>query len=86
MVEKKDIEEALKDVLDPDTGKSVVEMGLIKDIEIEGDIAKIKMEAAPSQCPMFSSSCPHMEKLSEEIGKKAASVKGIKKSEIEVVF
>ncbi len=42
----------LKEVKDPEIGLSIVDMGLIYDIEIEGKFAKVTMTLTTPMCPM----------------------------------
>lgn len=76
---KKQIIEALKEVIDPEIGISLVEMDLIRDILIEGDRVKIKMTLTTPGCPLASY-------LADQVKKKVESLKGIKKVEVEIVF
>jgi metal-sulfur cluster biosynthetic enzyme len=43
--------EALRDVLDPEIGLNVVELGLIQEIEVQPDKAHIKMILTTPFCP-----------------------------------
>ncbi len=79
MVEKKDIEKSIKTVIDPHTGISLVEMGLIKSINIKDGIVKIKMTLTTPACPMA-----HI--LVQRVREAAASVKGVKKVDVDLVF
>jgi metal-sulfur cluster biosynthetic enzyme len=47
---------ALRDVLDPEIGLSVVELGLIRDLEIEDDHTHVKMIMTTPFCPY----APHL--------------------------
>lgn len=66
--------EALKGVMDPETGMSMVEMQLINKVE-ESD-GKVDIEFVPSS-PM----CPIAFYLASEIKKAALKVDGVKKSQ-----
>lgn len=46
------IRDALREVIDPETGLDLVSMGMIYDIEIDGDIARIAMTTTTPGCPM----------------------------------
>jgi len=41
----------LNEVLDPELGLSIIQLGLIRDVEIEGEVAKIKMILTTPFCP-----------------------------------
>lgn len=47
-----DIEEALKDVIDPELGINVVDLGLLYGIDLEGDSAVIDMTLTSAACPL----------------------------------
>ncbi|MEM4157708.1 MAG: iron-sulfur cluster assembly protein [Candidatus Methanomethylicaceae archaeon] len=67
--------EALKGVMDPETGMSIVEMQLINKVE-ESD-GKVDIEFVPSS-PM----CPIAFYLASEIKKAALKVDGVKKVKV----
>ncbi|MGV9671010.1 MULTISPECIES: metal-sulfur cluster assembly factor [unclassified Gordonia (in: high G+C Gram-positive bacteria)] len=48
-----DVEEAMRDVVDPELGINVVDLGLVYDIEITDDaVAKIDMTLTSAACPL----------------------------------
>ena len=47
-----DLEEALKDVIDPELGINVVDLGLIYGLSLEGDQAVIDMTLTSAACPL----------------------------------
>lgn len=71
MITKERITEALKEVIDPETGVSLVEMNLIKDVLIEGDKVKVKMTLTIPGCPLAN-------QLVNEVKKKVESLEGVK--------
>ncbi len=78
-ISKEKIFEALKEVIDPEIGISLVEMNLIKDVLIEKDKVKIKMTLTTPGCPLASF-------LVNEVKKKVESLPGVKKAEVELVW
>lgn len=52
MVTKEEILEELKQVADPEIGMDIVNLGLIYDIEINGDRVYIKMTMTAPTCPV----------------------------------
>jgi serine O-acetyltransferase len=46
------IRESLRDVLDPEVGISVVDLGLIRDITVDGQAAEVRMVLTSDACPM----------------------------------
>src|SRR4029078_2771620 len=51
-----DIEEAMRDVVDPELGINVVDLGLVYDFNVEkgeqGDVARIDMTLTSAACPL----------------------------------
>ena len=52
MVTKEEILEQLKQVSDPEIGMDVVNLGLVYDVEINGDRVYIKMTMTAPTCPV----------------------------------
>lgn len=79
MITKEKIIQALKEVIDPEIGVSLVEMNLIKDILIEGDKVKVKMTLTTPGCPLAN-------QLVGDVKRKVESLEGVKEAEVELVF
>jgi len=79
MVTKEQVMEALKEVIDPEIGVSLVEMNLIKDVLIEGDKVKVKMTLTIPGCPLANM-------IVNDVRKKVQSLEGVKDAEVELVF
>jgi metal-sulfur cluster biosynthetic enzyme len=47
-----DIEEALRDVVDPELGINIVDLGLVYDLHVDDDIATIDMTLTSAACPL----------------------------------
>jgi metal-sulfur cluster biosynthetic enzyme len=47
-----DIEEAMRDVVDPELGINVVDLGLVYDMRVENDIAVLDMTLTSAACPL----------------------------------
>jgi len=45
------LREKLKEVVDPEIGMDIIQLGLIRDVEIENDIARMKMILTTPFCP-----------------------------------
>ncbi len=43
--------EKLSEVVDPEIGMNIIQLGLVRDIEIENDIARVKMILTTPFCP-----------------------------------
>jgi metal-sulfur cluster biosynthetic enzyme len=79
MIAKDQVMQALKEVIDPEIGVSLVEMNLIKDVLVEGDKVKVKMTLTTPGCPLAN-------QLVDDVKKKVESLEGVKKAEVELVF
>jgi metal-sulfur cluster biosynthetic enzyme len=80
MITKKQIENVLKTIPDPELGISVVDLGLIYDIEIkeEGNVV-IRMTLTSIGCPLFNLIA---DPIKEIVGK----VKGVKSVAVDLTF
>lgn len=47
-----DIEEAMRDVVDPELGINVVDLGLVYDIHLEDEVAILDMTLTSAACPL----------------------------------
>ncbi|MEV6276586.1 metal-sulfur cluster assembly factor [Nocardia sp. NPDC051832] len=47
-----DIEEAMRDVVDPELGINVVDLGLVYGISVENEVAKLDMTLTSAACPL----------------------------------
>lgn len=79
MITKEQVMQALKEVIDPEIGVSLVEMNLIKDVLIEGDKVKVKMTLTTPGCPLAN-------QLVGDVKRKVEGLEGVKKAEVELVF
>ena len=71
--------EALKTCLDPELGISIVDLGLIYGVRVEGDKAKIKMTLTTPGCPLVNM-------INADVEEKVRKVEGIKEVEVELVW
>jgi len=79
-ITKEQIVNALKTVIDIEIGIDIVSLGLIYDIVInDDDTVVVKMTLTVPTCPMASM-------LREQARNAAASVEGVKKAQVELVF
>lgn len=47
-----DIEEALRDVIDPELGINVVDLGLLYGVTLNNDVAEVDMTLTSAACPL----------------------------------
>jgi len=80
---KENVIEALKDVLDPELGISVVDLELIKDVEIlkqeKGDFVKVKMTLTTPHCPL-------MGYMVKSVKERIEGIPGVAGADVELVF
>lgn len=72
------IRDALKEVIDPEVGIDIVDLGLIKEIRVQGTSVHIDMI-------LTSKACPLVDHLTEQMKRKVLGVCGIEKVEITVL-
>jgi serine O-acetyltransferase len=72
------IRDALKEVIDPEVGIDIVDLGLIKEIRVLGNRVQIDMI-------LTSKACPLVDHLSEQMKRKVLGVCGIEEVEITVL-
>ena len=73
------IKEQLKKVIDPEIGISVLDLGLIYDIKIEGDSVHIKMTLTTPGCPL-------QQMLVKGVEKAVAEMEGVKDVHVDLVW
>jgi metal-sulfur cluster biosynthetic enzyme len=47
-----DITEAMKDVIDPELGINVIDLGLVYDMRLDNDVATLDMTLTSAACPL----------------------------------
>ena len=73
------ITQALRTVLDPELGMSVVDLGLIYEVEIEGGRVRVTMTLTAQGCPLH-------EALAEWVRRAIREVPGVEDVEVAVTF
>lgn len=79
MITKEDVIKALKEVMDPEIGISVIDLGLIYGIKVSKDKVNIKMTLTTPACPMGAI-------IVQSVKEKVENVKGVKQANVELVF
>jgi metal-sulfur cluster biosynthetic enzyme len=74
-----EVRDALREVLDPEYPISLVDLGLIRGIEVEGRKAEIKLTYT-------CMGCPAMEMIQEDVKDRILEMDGIDEVDIEVVW
>ncbi|MEM5875042.1 MAG: metal-sulfur cluster assembly factor [Candidatus Aenigmatarchaeota archaeon] len=78
MIKEKDLLKVLENVIDPEIGINIVDLGLIYDIKVEKDSVKIKMGLTSPFCPLAN--------YLVEMVKNAVKNSGIKNVDVELVL
>jgi metal-sulfur cluster biosynthetic enzyme len=79
MVSKEDVMKVLKECYDPELGISLVDLGLIYDIQVKNDKVQIKMTLTTPGCPMHSF-------MVNEVEEKVKNIKGVKDVKVDLVW
>ena len=75
-----DLEEALKDVVDPELGINIVDLGLVYDISVErGGVVRVSMTTTTRFCPASDF-------LREAVEVCVASLPGVTKAEVQLTY
>ena len=69
----------IRKIYDPEIPVNIYELGLIYDVKVKGDTAKIIMT-------LTSPNCPVAESLPKDVKDSAMQVEGIKKVDLDLVF
>lgn len=78
-VTKKAVRDALKTVKDPELNLDLVVLGLVYDIEVEGDAARATISLTTPMCPAAG-------QILDEAKAAVASVDGVEDAEVELTF
>jgi metal-sulfur cluster biosynthetic enzyme len=79
MITEEQIYQALSEVRDPELPFSIVDLGLIYDVSIEGDTVGVKMTLTTPGCPMHTT-------IREEAEQALRKLPGIKDTKVEIVW
>ena len=78
-IDREDIVRALGDVIDPELGMSVVELGLIYDVHAEGGRVAITMTMTTQGCPLHDT-------IADWVREAVARVPGVESAAVVVTF
>lgn len=76
---KERVIEALKSVIDPELRINLVDAGIVRDVEVEGGVVRIRVSFTTPFCPLANF-------LILSIRKAVERIEGVKSVEIEVIF
>ncbi len=74
-----DVTEAMRDVVDPEIGINIVDLGLVYDVEVEGSNVKVIHS-------LTSLGCPAGPMIQEDIQRVASEVPGVEDVEVELTW
>lgn len=74
-----DIRESLKEVLDPELGYNVVDLGLVYDIDVDGDLVRILLTTTTKGCPATAF-------IRDAVSERASATPGIAKAEVTMTW
>lgn len=78
-ISRERITEVLRDVLDPELGMSVVDLGLIYGVQIEGGRVRVEMTLTTQGCPLH-------DVMSEWVRQAVAGIPGVEEVAVAVTF
>jgi len=79
MVSKEEVMNRLKQCYDPEIPVNIVDLGLIYDVNVEGEIVHVKMTLTAPGCPMHSL-------IARDVRNKLESMDGVKEAKVEMVW
>jgi len=79
MVTKEEVFEALRQVEDPELGMDIVELGLLYDVEVQGQRVKVTHS-------LTSMGCPAGPMIQEDINRVAREVPGVEDVDVELTW
>ncbi|MFQ6617331.1 MAG: metal-sulfur cluster assembly factor [Fidelibacterota bacterium] len=79
MVTEEKVYKALRECYDPEIPVNIVDLGLVYDVEVEGDKVNVKMTLTAVGCPMHSV-------ISQNVKSKLEAIEGVKSANVEVVW
>ena len=77
MVEMTEIEAALKRVIDPELGADIVDLGMVKDVRVDGGRVTVKVALTIAACPL-------RDQIENEVLRKVRAVPGVEDVVVEI--
>ncbi|WP_406661726.1 metal-sulfur cluster assembly factor [Methanolobus sp. ZRKC3] len=79
MVTEKEVMDVLRECYDPEIPINIVDMGFVREINIEDEKVHIKLTLTSPGCPMHGV-------IGDDVRQKVLTLKGVKDVEVEFVF
>ncbi len=74
-----EIEKVLRTCYDPEIPMNIVDLGLVYDVDLEGERVALKMTLTAVGCPMS-------QYITDDVRRKLESVDGVEKADVEIVW
>ncbi|HEX9891906.1 MAG TPA: Mrp/NBP35 family ATP-binding protein [Actinomycetota bacterium] len=75
MIQEQDVRAALETVLDPEIGKPITELGMVKAVEVQGGTVRVDVLLTIAACPL-------KDRIESEVAQALAPVAGVEKVEV----
>ncbi len=79
MITKEDVIATLKKCYDPEIPINIIDLGLVYDVNIEGDLIGVKMTLTAPGCPASTY-------ISQDVKRKLEAMPGVKKANVVIVW
>ncbi len=79
MATNEDVYTELRQVYDPEIPVNIVDLGLIYDVQVEGDACNIKMT-------LTSQACPEARTIPEVVKRRVVDIDGVENCDVEIVW
>ncbi|MCP8307334.1 MAG: iron-sulfur cluster assembly protein [archaeon] len=80
MVTEEEVMEELSNVIDPEIGLSIIDMGLVDEVKIEGDKVSVSFHLTAPFCPPVFATM-----IAKDIKDRLSRMAGVKSSEVKLV-
>ncbi len=82
MVSEREVWDALKEIIEPEFGVNIVDMGLVYGVDVENDEVKVRMTLLSMGC----AGCSIMRLLPEQVEERLRAIDGVKNARVELTF
>jgi metal-sulfur cluster biosynthetic enzyme len=79
MITKEQVLEALRTVVDPEIGVNIVDLGLVYNVEIEGDKVEVEMTLTIKGCPLATA-------ITQVAKQRVEMIEGVKEVRVHLVW
>ncbi|MER3456335.1 MAG: benzoyl-CoA oxygenase [candidate division GAL15 bacterium] len=79
MPSPEEVRQVLRSILDPEFPVSVVDLGLVRGVEVDGDVVRVRIT-------LTSLGCPCVELIREDVRRAVQQLEGVREVVVEQVF